>query len=127
RYHYRVNSRDSSQNLATSGDFTFITAPSGSGAGTPFTLVALPDTQYYSAGYPSTFTSQTQWILNNRLSKNIVYVLHEGDLVDSDSAVQWSNANNSLSLLDGIVPYALVPGNHDQCLVSCPPDKWANY
>jgi len=127
RYHYRVNSRDSSQNLATSGDFTFITAPSGSGAGTPFTLVALPDTQYYSAGYPSTFTSQTQWILNNRLSKNIVYVLHEGDLVDSDSSVQWSNANNSLSLLDGIVPYALVPGNHDQCLVSCPPDKWANY
>src|SRR5690349_13127930 len=31
-----------------------------------FTIIALPDTQYYSEDYPATFTAQTQWIVNNQ-------------------------------------------------------------
>lgn len=36
-----------------------------------------------------------------------------GDLVDSDISNQWEAADAALSVLDGVVPYALAPGNHD--------------
>jgi hypothetical protein len=83
----------------------------------PFTLVALPDTQYYTwERYGATrdmFTAQTQWIVDHRDELNIAFVLHEGDLTDQNTAVEWTNARASLSVLDGVVPYALAVGNHD--------------
>jgi len=40
-------------------------------------------------------------------------VLHVGDIVDtSNDQAQWAVANSSMRVLDGIVPYVLVPGNH---------------
>lgn len=44
---------------------------------------------------------------------NIVFVLHEGDITDGNTATEWTNAKVSISLLDGVVPYALAVGNHD--------------
>jgi hypothetical protein len=82
----------------------------------PFTIVVLPDTQYYSARYPAIFTSQTQWILNNQASRNIAFVLHEGDLTDTNTVAEWQNASTSMGVLDGKVPYIVVPGNHDYCV-----------
>ena len=82
-----------------------------------FTIVAVPDTQYYSESYPATFTNQVQWILNNRASLNIVYAGHEGDIVNvATSTQQWQNANNALSLYDGVpdLPFGLAVGNHDE-------------
>jgi len=82
-----------------------------------FTVVVLPDTQKYllNAAYPQIFTSQTQWIVDNAVSENIVFMTHEGDLVDTwNSATEWGNANDSISLLDGVVPYGLAVGNHDK-------------
>src|SRR5262245_17480464 len=38
------------------------------GTATPFTIIALPDTQYYAASYPTTFTAQTSWIRDNLVS-----------------------------------------------------------
>ena len=35
--------------------------------GEDFTIIALPDTQYYSETYPNIFDSQTQWIVDNRM------------------------------------------------------------
>ena len=46
-----------------------------------FTIIALPDTQYYSQSYPAIFASQTQWIINNKADHNIVFATHPGDLV----------------------------------------------
>ncbi len=46
-----------------------------------FTIVALPDTQHYSEAFPGIFKSQTQWIVDNKDSRNIVFVTHEGDIV----------------------------------------------
>ena len=88
-----------------------------------FTIVVLPDTQKYSARYPATFTNQTQWIINNKDALNIVYVAHEGDIVDTASNTeQWNNAVEAMSLLENPVttglpngiPYGVVPGNHDE-------------
>ncbi len=79
----------------------------------PFTLVALPDTQYYSLDYPTLFSSQTQWVVDHAEEKNIKYVLHEGDVVHKNTDAEWENAASSMFLLDGVVPYAISVGNHD--------------
>ncbi|MBN2136784.1 MAG: tandem-95 repeat protein [Sedimentisphaerales bacterium] len=95
------------------------------GAETPgFSIVVLPDTQKYvnviNGGNPEIFTSQTEWIAANTDALNIVFVTHEGDLTDStnrpagmDVAAEWLRANTSMSILDGVVPYGVLPGNHD--------------
>jgi hypothetical protein len=80
-----------------------------------FTIIALPDTQHYSESFPAIFTSQTQWIVDNRAARNIVFVTHEGDIVNQNNVQsQWLVANANMSMLDGVVPYGMGPGNHDQ-------------
>ena len=79
----------------------------------PVSIVVLPDTQYYAAAYPEVFTLQTSWIVQQLPLLNIAAVLHVGDLVDGDTPAQWTVANSAMRLLDGHVPYVLVPGNHD--------------
>jgi hypothetical protein len=79
-----------------------------------FAIVVLPDTQYYSDNYPWIFDNQTRWIINNKESMNIVFVTHLGDLVDHWWSIEeWDNANASMSRLDGVLPYGVLPGNHD--------------
>ena len=73
----------------------------------------MPDTQYYAAQYPLIFDAQTRWIASEKINSNVAFVIHEGDLVDSDLAVQWQRASESMSLLDGLVPYVVSAGNHD--------------
>jgi parallel beta-helix repeat protein len=79
-----------------------------------FTIVVLPDTQGYSQNYPWIFNNQTQWIADNVESLNIVFVTQLGDLVNVPYDIsQWENANQSMSKLDGKVPWAVLLGNHD--------------
>jgi 3',5'-cyclic AMP phosphodiesterase CpdA len=79
-----------------------------------FTIVVLPDTQFYSESYPEVFDNQTQWIVDNVESMNIVFVTHLGDVVDDQNVTeQWENANRSMNRLDGKVPWGILPGNHD--------------
>lgn len=79
-----------------------------------FTIVALPDTQFYSQSYPEIFTLQTQWIVDNREKENIVFVAHLGDIVDRSRAREWDNAKAAMDILaDNGVPYSVVTGNHD--------------
>ena len=79
-----------------------------------FTIVVLPDTQGYSQNYPWIFNNQTQWIADNVESLNIVFVSQLGDLVNIPyDSIQWENAKQSMSKLDGKVPWAVLPGNHD--------------
>ncbi|MCW4034816.1 MAG: metallophosphoesterase [Candidatus Bathyarchaeota archaeon] len=84
-----------------------------------FTVVVLPDTQYYSESYPEIFESQIQWILDNKEALNIVFVSHLGDVVNVwNSVEQWNTANACLSRLDGVVPWGVLPGNHDGISIS---------
>ncbi len=78
-----------------------------------WTLVLLPDTQVYARLYPQHFDAQTRWIVQHVRSHNIRCVLHEGDITDNNVVPQWDNALRSIKALDGVVPYALAPGNHD--------------
>ena len=78
-----------------------------------FTVVILPDTQYYAAQYPLILEAQARWIVKKRDENAIALVIHEGDIVDRDEPAQWARASASLHLLDGVVPYVLSIGNHD--------------
>jgi predicted MPP superfamily phosphohydrolase len=79
-----------------------------------FTIVALPDTQFYSSLYPQIFAAQTQWIANHVQDQNIKLVVGLGDIVDGGGvATQWQNADAAVRLLDGHVPYMMAIGNHD--------------
>ncbi len=79
----------------------------------PFTIVALPDTQMYSQNHPDAFLAQTQWIKDHKDELNIVCVVTEGDITNDNSDTQWAAADRALTVLDGVVPWFPVQGNHD--------------
>src|SRR5689334_2636738 len=62
-------------------------APSACPQDSDFTIIALPDTQYYSESYPDTFTAQTQWIVDHASALNIQMVLGLGDVVNDANQV----------------------------------------
>jgi hypothetical protein len=79
----------------------------------PFTIIALPDTQIYSYSYPETYLAQTEWIKQQKDDLNIICVVHEGDITALNSEREWPVADRAMSVLDGVVPYCMVVGNHD--------------
>lgn len=82
-------------------------------AGT-WTLVVLPDTQFYSQLYPEVFHRQTEWIADHRDAFNIRFVAHEGDITQRNTEAEWTNARAAMGVLNRAgIPYAILPGNHD--------------
>lgn len=79
-----------------------------------FSVVLLPDTQLYSEKFPDTYISQALWIRQQVEKDNIKFVIHLGDIVQtSTEKPEWENADRAMRVLDGVVPYSMVPGNHD--------------
>jgi hypothetical protein len=93
------------------------------GAAAPdFTIIALPDTQYYSASFPATYIAQTQWLVDNRVPRNIAYIAQLGDCVDTANTQQYTNADAAWDIVEANgysghptgLPYGIAVGNHDQ-------------
>src|SRR5689334_15423403 len=97
------------------GLFCWLLAPAVNAQNGDFTVVLLPDTQYYSESFPSILNSQMQWIVNNAASLNIQMVLGLGDIVNNGgSTPQWVMADAAYKMLDAArVPYFAALGNHD--------------
>lgn len=119
------------ENTAFEGVNPVITGqPIVSSASRNFTLVPIPDTQYYTAqindGNNSIFKSQANWIVNNKNALNIKYLVHLGDGVENgdgpSSEIEWMRADTVMSILENPVstqlpngiPYGINVGNHDQ-------------
>jgi len=90
-----------------------------------FTIAVLPDTQNYttSTSNIAIFKSQTQFIVDNRESMNIVFVSHVGDVVADQSrySSEWTRAVSAMAILrDAGIPMGMSPGNHDY-------DTWTDY
>ena len=62
-----------------------------------FSIVVLPDTQWYAAANSPVFQAQTQWVKDNRVKENIIYVAHLGDLKDGLDA-ENPEPNGTLNL-----------------------------
>ena len=97
--------------------FTFIayTPPPPAHAESDFTLVILPDTQYYASAFPDIFNAQMRWIVENAMTENIIFVASLGDNVDAAGSLnQWANADAAYQILEEAgIPYSLAAGNHD--------------
>jgi hypothetical protein len=78
-----------------------------------FSFVVLPDTQIYTRSHPELFAAQTEWIAREREQRRIAFVLHAGDITDSNEPSQWEVARVAFEHIDGKVPYVLTTGNHD--------------
>jgi len=80
----------------------------------PFTFVIMPDTQNMVQSFGSVYMSACQWIVDNRVSENIVAVLTVGDLVNNPTVVQFSTSSAGLALIEATgIPVIPVVGNHD--------------
>ncbi|WDE99390.1 metallophosphoesterase [Lentisphaera profundi] len=102
----------------------------------PFTIVVLPDTQYYcdtrhklSAKWGNGdlrryFFAQTEWVRDNQERFNIAFLLHEGDIVQADAPEEWAIAREAMSILDGKVPYCMCLGNHDMAYQKTDKNKY---
>lgn len=90
-----------------------------------YTMVVIPDTQRYvsESVYDSKepkpkkamYSSQIDWIIQNKEQLNIVFVSHVGDVVDYiENKGDWQFAHNEQKkLLDAQIPNAISPGNTD--------------
>ena len=54
-----------------------------------------------------------KWIADNAETKKIKCVMGVGDITHTDGAGEWKVAHEAISQLNGVVPYTLVRGNHD--------------
>jgi len=79
------------------------------------TMVTIPDTQNYVKNDTNNevYKCMMKWVKDNAGLRNIQMVLHLGDITDNNSGEQWVRARESMSILNGFVPYALAVGNHD--------------
>ena len=84
-----------------------------------WTMVVFPDTQYYVdltrkiPATPEVFRAMSQWIVDQRESRNIHLVLHVGDIVDNDDPNEYRSALDALSPLRGVLPTIVCTGNHE--------------
>ena len=79
-----------------------------------YNFLFVPDTQKYSNHNPEIFNSQMNWIAKNTKKNNIVMNAFVGDIVDSNSEVQWNRSLEAISHLDKKeIPYIMAAGNHD--------------
>lgn len=98
-------------------------------AGADFGFIAIPDTQFYSqntgGGLYANFTAQTQWIVDNRNTRNIAFVSHMGDIVQNGdnggNPAEWVRASDAMATLENQastlraygIPWGGSTGNHD--------------
>ncbi len=77
------------------------------------TIAFVSDTQKFSE---KTFNAVYESFLNDKDTYNIEYVIHTGDVIQEsdDLDADWQIAKNAMSKLDGVIPYAVIAGNHDQ-------------
>jgi hypothetical protein len=95
-------------------------------AGDDFTIMTLPDTQFYSQNlnnrFPQ-FLSQTNWIVSSRDMLNTAFVAHMGDMAQSYDTVEAElvRADQAMDIIEDPattllthgIPWGGAPGNHD--------------
>ena len=59
--------------------------PASGSTRTYLSVVLLPDMQYYALEYPETFMAQTEWIKEHVKVDNIRFVIHLGDIVETNT------------------------------------------
>jgi hypothetical protein len=126
-YGARFITVDGESNQASPGVVSLdIPAPFAPSPDAAWSMAIIPDSQNYVKAFEhrAKFTQMTEWIRDHREQFKIQVVLHEGDIVnnnntdnptsgDQTGTQQWQNAQASMHVLNGQVPYIMAAGNHD--------------
>ncbi|MBP3333679.1 MAG: hypothetical protein J6M35_06490, partial [Clostridia bacterium] len=78
-----------------------------------YSIAFIPDTQYITARYPDKLAPIFDYIIDNKSSKNIKYVVGLGDMTDANADAEWTMVKKQYDRFNGVLPYALIRGNHD--------------
>lgn len=78
-----------------------------------YSFAVIGDTQTMCETDPDAMESIYDWIIANKKEHKIEYVIGLGDITDDSTDVEWERANEFISKLNGVVPYMLTRGNHD--------------
>jgi hypothetical protein len=111
----RMSSSTLSRGLWLLGMILWGALPRLAEAQDPFSMVLIPDPQNYSekSSY-GVYAHQTQWMVNNRATRNIKFVVHLGDITNHDTAPEYAVASQAHTILDNaLLPYSMTNGNHD--------------
>ena len=105
---------------------TFYGRPKNAPPGEDFTLVTIPDTQFYSQNNSNRiqfFNNQTNWIVASKNALNTQFVAHMGDMTQSYNTVvqEYVNASQAMAIIENPdttllthgIPWGGAPGNHD--------------
>ncbi|MFK0205991.1 Ig-like domain-containing protein [Agrobacterium sp. NPDC090283] len=108
----RVTATDSAGKSATDDFRVRVAGPNA------YTIAVVPDTQDYTylPNGDKTLNGMFDWLVKNSEALNIRFVTQVGDVTQNNTADEWVIAKAAYSKLDGKIPYAMVPGNHDQGL-----------
>lgn len=79
-----------------------------------FTIAAVGDIQSMSNNHANETKAMFNWLKDNKESKKIERVITLGDLTNDCTDEQWQTVADSISVLDGEIPYSLIRGNHDK-------------
>ncbi|MBQ9428823.1 MAG: metallophosphoesterase [Clostridia bacterium] len=80
-----------------------------------YSFAVIGDQQKVTSLHPTYTHYMYDWILQNKDTKNIQYVLALGDVTDlrTDNAWEWEGAKAQFERLSGVIPMAIAKGNHD--------------
>lgn len=79
-----------------------------------YSFAVLGDTQSLTYYYPDKLPVLYDWIVNNAEEKKIKFVMGLGDITDQTTYDEWTLAKEQITKLDGVVPYSVIRGNHDE-------------
>ena len=84
-----------------------------------YSFAVIGDTQIVNDLYSSEFHKIYDYVLDNVESKNIKFVMGLGDITNkygnssNPANNEWLRAQEQIWRMDGVVPYSIVRGNHD--------------
>lgn len=78
-----------------------------------FTFAFVGDTQKIASLARKQMSEPYEWLVQIKEEKNLQFVAGLGDITDYNSEPEWDAAIKAVRLLDGVVPYSLIRGNHE--------------
>lgn len=78
-----------------------------------YSFAVIGDTQSMCEDDPKSMESIYDWLVDNKDTQNIKYVMGLGDITDDSTDTEWGYATEFISKLNGKIPYSLTRGNHD--------------
>ncbi len=78
-----------------------------------YVIAFLPDIQYMTQKYPEALTKFVTYLATKGKDKNIQYIIGLGDITNANTEGEWATVLRQTNRLNNLIPYSLVPGNHD--------------